>query len=277
MHPARHLLRCAVLGAALFAAQRVLDAPTAPDPQSVRADLRDELLLAAAARDAGLGRGDAVLRETLARRVGFLADAGATADDRLGEALALGLNERDPAVRARLAALYAARVRGAAARAPIDERVLAAWFEARRAHWRRPPTVEGVHVFFGGPAHWERADAALAAITREGLAPDAAARLGDPSFFGSEIAQSDATALASRFGESFARAAFAAPRGVWVGPVASSHGTHLLFVRDRAEARDPSLAEVRSAVEAAWRSEQADAALASALAKLRAAARGERG
>ncbi|RIL02362.1 MAG: hypothetical protein DCC71_16415, partial [Proteobacteria bacterium] len=89
MHPARHLLHCVLLGAALFAAERRFAAPEpialAPaaaaaaarangfgdDARAVRAferSARDEALLAREARRLGLDRGDAFVRETLARR-----------------------------------------------------------------------------------------------------------------------------------------------------------------------------------------------------------------
>jgi parvulin-like peptidyl-prolyl isomerase len=40
--------------------------------------------------------------------------------------------------------------------------------------------------------------------------------------------------------------------GRWEGPVESAYGLHLVFVRERVEARDPALAEVRDAVAREW-------------------------
>jgi hypothetical protein len=295
MHPARHLLGCAVLGALLFAVERGNAAPDAiavdaaeaaataraagfgAEPRALAAfaaDARDEALLAREARRLGLDRDDAFVRETLASRMAFLAPGDASPDARVADAVALGLDARDPVVRRRLAGRLAARIRADAAAAPVDEPALRAWFDARRARWTAPATASVVQVFFAGDGAASRARAALAAIGRTHLDPAAAAKLGDASFFCAELAPTDAPRLASRFGVAFARAAFAAPIGAWVGPVASSHGVHLLFVRARTDTRAARLDEVRASVESAWRAERAERAFDAALARLRAEAAG---
>lgn len=270
MHPTRHLLGCAALGVLLFGAEQwtVPAAPLSIDAAFTGA-ARDEALLAREARRLGLDRDDAFVRETLASRVDF---DGAPADDRFAEAVARGIDARDPVVRRRLASLLAARIRADAAAVPVEERDLRAWFEARRERWRTPATVDIAQVFFAGAGAFDRAAAARVAIERDALAPAAAARLGDPAFFGATIPRAGEAQLAARFGAAFARAALASPAGAWSGPIASSHGVHLIWVRERSAARDARLEEVRGAVEAAERTERAERTFAAALAKLRAQA-----
>jgi hypothetical protein len=268
MRATGHLLCAIALGAALFGIDSMHEGERA-----LRSDAAsDEALLAAAARDAGLGRGDAFLAETLVRRVAFLAPADASLDERRVAALDLGIEERDPGVRARLASLFAARIREAAALAPLDEAALATWFEAERARWRRPATVDLVHVYFAGHAALERAKAVRADLAHDGGASASVAEAGDPSIYGALLVAADEATLAARFGPAFAARVFATPLGVWSEPLASSQGLHLVLVRRSAPARDPALDEVRAEVEATFRTARADAALDAALAALRARA-----
>ena len=290
MHPARHLLACSALGALLFAVEQ---ARARPDPITIApalasaaaaaagfgddprtraafaASARDEALLAREARRRGIDRGDAVVRETVARRAGFFLEADASPDERLAEAQAMGLETRDPVVQRRLAMRLAAEIRAAAAADAPDEATLRAWFDAHRERWTKPATARVAQVFFAGADATERARRARAAIERGALAPEAAARLGDPSLFGAEIVATDPAQLAARMGAELAHAAFTAPVGTWVGPIASSHGVHLLLVRERSEPRVADFGVVASAVESAWRAERGDAALDAVLARLR--------
>ena len=54
------------------------------------------------------------------------------------------------------------------------------------------------------------------------------------------------------FGKSFSRDLLQVDPGAWAGPVRSSYGLHLVYVRERVAARDPELSEVRQAVEREW-------------------------
>ena len=57
---------------------------------------------------------------------------------------------------------------------------------------------------------------------------------------------------AKQFGDKFAAKLADAPIGQWFGPVESGYGTHLVFVEERTEGRQPELAEVRDAVRREW-------------------------
>jgi parvulin-like peptidyl-prolyl isomerase len=54
--------------------------------------------------------------------------------------------------------------------------------------------------------------------------------------------------VAIAFGEGFARQLAAAPAGEWTGPLESSYGLHLVLVRERVAAEEPSLATLRPLV-----------------------------
>jgi hypothetical protein len=265
MHPARHLAHFAILGALLFAGQRWLAPPqpvAAPDVRAVARDMTDEELLAREARRLGLDRDDAVVRERLASNVAFAGRDDATPDERYREALALGMHESDALVQRRLAALMTARIRAEAAREPIDDATLRAWFDAHRDAYRQPAAVRLSLVCFVGEHAERRAhEASAEATTLE----------GDPCFFGDETPLLSEAELVRSYGAAFARVIFAAQPGAWTQPVASSQGWHLAFVRERVAARDADFAVVRDGVHDACVAERQDVALRAAVARLRAA------
>jgi len=231
-------------------------------------DALDEALLAREARRLGLDRDDAVVRERLVNNVAFAASDDAAPDTRYREALALGMDESDALIRRRLAARMRDRLRAGAARAPIDDAVLRAWFDAHRDRYEEPATVGITQVCFAGRDAERRARAALPSLRR----PVAAlARVGDPCLYGSEVPLRSEAELARSGGAAFARAVFAAEAGAWTGPVASSQGWHLVFVRERLPARSADFAAVRDAVRDACIAERQDAALREGIERLRAA------
>jgi len=67
----------------------------------------------------------------------------------------------------------------------------------------------------------------------------------------------------------YARAVDAGAPGAWFGPVPSSYGLHLVWVRERRPARLPSLDEVRSAVRESLLADRAEAAVREAVRALR--------
>jgi hypothetical protein len=299
MHPARHVLHFAALGALLFAADREFARPqpaampaervieraaafaratgSAPDARQLALLERDafhEELLAREARRLGLDRDDAVVRERLVSNMGFVLGRDVAPDRLYREALALGMDTSDALVRRRLAARMTARLRADAARAPIDEATLRGWFDRHRDDYEEPAAVRFAQLCFAretrGGAAESRARETLASLRRDADAGAAASRRGDPCLFGSEVPLRSEAELARSFGASFTRAAFGAETGVWTGPVASSQGVHLVFVRDRVAKRAADFEAVRDAVRDACIAERQDAALRDGLAALRA-------
>jgi hypothetical protein len=292
MRSARHLACFFLIGALFFAIERRLASPppvlvpdasvlaatwarangVAPDAQlraQLERDALDEALLAREARRLGLDRGDAVVRERLVSNIAFAGGEDATPEERHREALALRMDETDAVVRRRLAALATARLRAEAARAPIDDAALRAWFEAHRGAYQQPAALRYQQRCFRGADAETRAEATLASL-QWGSRDRSAERGDDPCFHGGETPLQSEAELASRYGVDFARSVFAAAAGDWVGPLASSQGWHLVLVRERVAARDPDLEFVRDAVRDAVIAERQERALREGIASLRA-------
>lgn len=250
------------LGLLVFAVHRAV-AP--PDPGRA-------IVLSAALRQG--------LRQELQRRSGVPpgpADEAAALerwlDDevRYREALRLGLERGDVIVRRRLVQKMEFLTEDLEpAREPTDAE-LAAQLAAHPERWAEPARVTLEHVFASRQRHGGAA-ATVAAAWRQALDAGAdPAALGDPFLRGREFPRHSEAQLASVFGAAFAARAVGLAAGGWVGPVASSYGEHLVRIRERHEARQPALAEVRDAVRRDWLAGERERLDRTAMARLRAA------
>lgn len=167
------------------------------------------------------------------------------------EALALGLDRDDDAVKKRLRnkmlAIAAAR---AEAQAPRDAD-LQALLDRDPARYARPARYWLDQRFVGDdtPAIRAAAAAALAALNRGAAPALAAPTLPLPA----RLAAAPADELAMQFGDNFAAALAGLPAGRWAGPVASGFGLHLVRIDRREAPPRPRLADVRQRLENDWR------------------------
>lgn len=255
-HP---LLRFAALGLAVFLGQNALqssgllhspkpvlqlDAATVaqlrrqaeargiPFAPLLRARVDEEVLIdQALAR--GLDRRDPVARRRLLQNM-RLSYPEAGEAELLRRARALDMPRRDVLVRRRLIERMQGEI--------TDGRDIAAAGAVPMAEQRQAPRMHLTHVFVAGSdaAARQRAEALQAALAREALSPEAA---GDPHLGGRYLRDVAPADIRRQLGGAVAQAAQRAEAGQWKGPVASAQGWHLLRVT-------PSEAAVRS--DAAW-------------------------
>jgi hypothetical protein len=271
----RSLLRFALLGAALFAGDRVWSR-VSPAPALIRApsvEAADDELLLREALARGYERDDPVVFRRLVQNLRF-AGAPDERDDAslFEEALALRMHESDPVVRRRLVQLVRLGFENQAPNADPGEAELRAYYERHAASYRSPERVRCTQLYFRG-AHEREARRLLARLRKERTAPDHALRLGDPFLHGAEQPLSSREELAGRFGDAFAASVFAAPPGAWEGPIASPYGVHLVFVHEREAERAQGFEEVRDPLRYAVIAERRGAALEQGLRGLRERAR----
>lgn len=175
------------------------------------------------------------------------------------EATAIGLDRRDTVVRRRLRQkLEALVVDITVDTSEATDAVLQAWLDDHADKFRREPRVAFRQVYLS-----PRRGAALAddaGALREQLAgagPDAnIERLGDALMLPGDVALSSASDVARLFGKEFAQEVLALAPGKWHGPVHSSYGLHVVFVRERVDGGQPMLAEVRPQVERLFAAER---------------------
>ncbi len=267
----RSLLHFALLGAALFAADRLWWRAAPPPlviPAARAADVDDELLYRAALAR-GYERDDPVVFRRLVQNLRF-AGAPEASDDRslFDEALALRMHESDPVVRRRLVSRMHQGLEAEAPAADPGEAMLRDYYERNAANYHSSARVELVQLYFRSQRERE-ARRVLARLRAEAIPPERALRLGDPFLHGAEQPLQTRDELAGRFGEPFAEGVFAAPPGSWSGPIQSAYGVHLVFVSEREAPRALAFEEVRDALRSAAIAERRRAALERGLRELR--------
>jgi len=293
----RAFLRFFLLGALLFAADRVLlrEPGTAEpvvvsgtrlealrqeslrfggaqDPAAlaalVQAEVDDELLYRRA-RALGLERDDPVVVQRLVMNLRF-AGADPERDDAslYEEALSLGLDRSDPIVRRRLVQRMRLELEGAAQGPDPTEAELRQRYEADAARYQLPARTRFAQLYFAR-GHEAQARAALAALQAEHAAPADAAARGEPFLHPfAQPAQAD-TELAARFGREFAEALAVLPVGTWQGPVPSAYGQHLVYVEERTPAGQAPFETVREQLRLSVLAERRARSLAQELARMR--------
>lgn len=292
----RPLLHFLWIGLALFAVDRWLAPGAVPEPVVIPAARVEELrgaflaragrmpdaaelegLLRAEADDEllyreALGRGfdrdDPVVQQRLIQNMRF-AGAGPESDPAslYEEALALGMDRSDPVVRRRLVQRMRLSIEAAALEPPPTDAELRAHYDANREQYRDEARVRCAQLYFDGDPPGE-ARAALERLREAGAGPDVHG-VGEAFLHGVEQPLQSERELARRFGADFARRVFELTPGSWSGPVASSYGQHLVWVRERTPESQREFAAVRQEVEHAVLAERRHLALARAIAGLR--------
>lgn len=262
----RPLLHFAVLGSLLFGASEQLAPQTRPDgePQRIRLEAAtiarmvdqferrsrekaspsvrralirawvDEELLFREALQLGLDRGDSSVARRLLEKYRPLAEDPQRPDvELIAEARALGWVEHDIVVRR----ILVERVRRLLRYDPegvVSQEEIDAAIASRVDVHQTPATRDFEHLFLGEVAAPGTTDMALP--TTDWEIPDRGRTLQDlesrsqPFPLGLSFRAQDELRIASRFGKAFAQQVFAAPSGTWFGPVASSHGWHIVRV-----------------------------------------------
>jgi hypothetical protein len=168
------------------------------------------------------------------------------------EALAMGLERDDIVIKRRLRQKLEFLLVDDAAAAPPTDAELQGWLDRHPDAFRVEPQL----AFRQVPLRPERrgvsltADASkLLARLREGGAEVSTQDLGDASMLPAETSLEPLREVARTFGQNFADALMKLPSGQWSGPVESSFGVHLVFVRESTKGAPADLATVRPLVE----------------------------
>jgi len=175
------------------------------------------------------------------------------------EALALGLDQEDSVIRRRLRMKLELIMEDIAGLAEPTEEDLLKYLEEHRDAFHQEPQISFKQVYLnsdnrGGSAEMD-ARKMLATLAVAG--PDADPEsFGDPNMLPKELPLYSLRDIARLFGEEFSKQLLEVEQGTWSGPVWSSYGLHLVYVRERNAGRDPELDEVRKEVEREWTATQ---------------------
>ena len=171
------------------------------------------------------------------------------------EAVAMGLDQGDSVIRRRLRMKMELIVEDVAGLSPPTDEDLETYLGEYRESFRQQPQVSFMHVYLNsdkrGARVEEDAREILTRLSAAGIDADPES-YGDPSMLPKELPLYYIKDIGRLFGVDFSRQILEVKPGAWTGPVWSSYGLHLVYVRERIEGRDPKLDEVRKEVEREW-------------------------
>jgi PPIC-type PPIASE domain len=168
------------------------------------------------------------------------------------EALAIGLDRGDTVIRRRMRQKMEFIMENISDQAEPSDKELLAFMETHPDSFLLDPQIAFRQVYVNADRRGTNAmsDARkILAQLNDGVDPDT---VGDPIPLDAEIELSPLWDIRRRFGEEFIRNLLDLKGGKWVGPVRSGFGLHLVFVKNRVNARMPALREVRETVKREW-------------------------
>lgn len=174
------------------------------------------------------------------------------------EALEMGLDQGDPAIRRQMAEKILFMFQDLATDEEPTAQELQEYLAANADKYALPATVSFRHAFFD-TATRENADtdatSAMAEAPRDGAMP-----VGDAFEFGMGFNRVSEAELSRLLGAGFARAMLDVQGDGWTGPIQSDYGVHLVQVTDFQPARAAELAMMRDKVAADYALNQREAA-----------------
>jgi parvulin-like peptidyl-prolyl isomerase len=164
------------------------------------------------------------------------------------EAMAMGLDEDDTIIRRRLAQKMEFLAQDIGDAVEPTEEELAAFLQQNRERFVFPARYTFSHVYVSTDRRGDAAAGYAAEILeqlRSGADPE---DLGDRFMLQRHFTRRTRSDVAQQFGMGFADRLVELEHGVWVGPVQSGYGLHLVRIEGWVEQRDPVLDEVRQKV-----------------------------
>ena len=191
------------------------------------------------------------------------------------EALSLGLDKNDQAMRQRLVqkTRYALQTFAVENSGPTETEI-ADYYQVNRDRYWVEPFVTFSHIFFSSTDQTpeealQRASSAMESLNK----PDSNAasfQYGDRFLYNRNYARRSFADIESHFGREMAIELFSwrSPSGTWRGPVESEHGLHLILLSDMQPGYLPDLSEVKTDVTDDFMFERQQEQLQEAIQKL---------
>jgi peptidyl-prolyl cis-trans isomerase C len=249
------LLHFLVIGAALFAAYAALNRNSGDQKNQRRIVLTENDLSQMTIATLAQGRPAPTIEQ-----MRNLLEARIREEVLYREALAMGLDKDDIIVKRRMLQKMDFLAEDLSDLREPSREELQAWFKNNAQRFAYPPRISFRHLYFSFDKHGantaEAAAAALKQIAGKPANSLEAAALADPFMFRDYYADRSPDQVGSEFGGKFERSVFDLKPGLWLGPLESGFGWHLVFVDSLTPGRVPEFAEVESEVKSEWIKDQ---------------------
>jgi PPIC-type PPIASE domain len=168
------------------------------------------------------------------------------------EGLSMGLDKDDAVIKRRIRQKYDLIAEEDERSEPSDAE-LAAYLRAHQVEFVGPAIISFDQLYFDTATTTPEGVGAVKAALREGADP---ATLGQPSMLPRHVVNAEIDLVAREFGDNFRKRVGVAPVGIWVGPLPSAIGVHLVRVTRRTAPALLPLSQIRGAVEREWESDR---------------------
>jgi hypothetical protein len=169
--------------------------------------------------------------------------------------MAMGLDKDDTIVRRRLRQKFEFLMEDVEAVSVPSDRDLQDWIDKHPSKFSTEPRFSFLQVYLNVSRRGEDASAeATTLLARLNNADEKvnASELGDPTLLPFEFPLSSTDVIAQVFGSQFAQQLQGLEPGRWSGPLRSSYGLNLVYVRERTDRTPRSLDDVRDQVRREW-------------------------
>ena len=167
------------------------------------------------------------------------------------EALAMGLDQDDTIVRRRMAQKVEFMFNDLVDAAEPTDEELQLFLNENPDKFVKSARTSLIHVYLSADERGDKvktdAQQLLVALNSNQASTDPDTT-GDPFMFGYAFDNQSDHQISRMFGSDFATFLGTLATGSWQGPIASSYGLHLVFIKDRTESWLPPLTEIRDSV-----------------------------
>lgn len=175
------------------------------------------------------------------------------------EALKLGLDQNDTAIRRRLAQKLEFISSDLAKLAEPTDVELQEFLSQHIKKFTLPTKISFEHIYFNEDKRQKNAlkdaEKLLNTIADKDNQPKVNF-LGDPFMLGHEFEMVSKQDMSNVFGNEFADNLFELHAGYWAGPIQSVYGVHIVRLESKIEAKEPELKDIYSKVKNEWLAEQ---------------------
>ena len=171
------------------------------------------------------------------------------------EALAMGLDKDDTLIRRRLRQKLEFIAEDMANAIEPTDQQLQQYLDDNPDSYHVERSATFSHVFLSRERRGDSLDGDAAELLAKLQATDGfvnPAQFGDPSLLPHYQESLHESEIANLFGRGFGGKLLAVDTGLWVGPIESAYGLHLVWLHEKTEGRMPTLHEVREAVWRDW-------------------------